>query len=76
MTGPVLKPTKPAGRAAGDYPAAAARGAVAVADDLGCSVVDKQKAAAAAGAAALVVISDGGRDGSPPGLFEPGYYQG
>jgi Zn-dependent M28 family amino/carboxypeptidase len=76
VTGPVLKPTKPAGCAVGDYPAAAARGAVAVADDLGCSVVVKQKAAAAAGAAALVVISDGGRNGSPPGLFEPGYYQG
>ena len=74
VSGPVLRPAAPAGCAAGDYQAGAARGGIAVVDDAGCSVVDKQKAAAAAGAAALVVVSAPGRNGSPPGLFDSGYY--
>jgi Zn-dependent M28 family amino/carboxypeptidase len=75
VTGPVIKPPKPAGCVAGDYGAAPPRGGVAVADDTGCSIVDKQNAAVAVGAAALVVISAGGRNGSPAGLFGPGYYE-
>lgn len=74
LTGPVLKPSAPAGCAASDYPKGVARGGIAVTDDQRCSVVDKQTAAAAAGAAALVVVSPGGRDGSPPKLFGRGYY--
>ena len=74
VSGPVLRPTAPAGCAAGDYQAGAARGGIAVVDDTACSVVDKQNAAAAAGAAALVVVSSPTRNGSPPGLFETGYY--
>ena len=74
VSGPVLRPTAPAGCAAGDYQAGVARGGIAVVDDTGCSVVDKQNAAAAAGAAALVVVSSPTRNGSPPALFETGYY--
>lgn len=74
VTGPVLRPTKPSGCAAADYPKAA-RGGIAVVDDTGCSVVDKQSAAVTGGAAALVVVSAGGRNGSPPRLFETGYYE-
>ncbi|CAN5163729.1 M28 family peptidase [soil metagenome] len=75
VTGPVLKPARSAGCAATDYPAKAPKGAIAVVDDTACSVVDKQKAAMARGVAALVVVSGGSRNGSPAGLFEPGYYQ-
>ncbi|CAN5835905.1 M28 family peptidase [soil metagenome] len=75
INGPVLKPTRSPGCAAADYPAKAPRGGVAVVDDTGCSVVAKQKAATARGAAALVVVSGGGRNGSPPGLFGPHYYE-
>jgi Peptidase family M28/PA domain len=75
ITGPVVKPPKPAGCVAGDYGAAPPRGGVAVTDDTGCSIVDKQNTAIAIGAAALVVVSAGGRNGSPAGLFVPGYYE-
>ncbi len=75
VQGPVLRPTAPSGCAAGYYKTGVPRGGIAVVDDTACSVVDKQRAAAAAGAAALVVVSAGGRNGSPPGLFVPGYYE-
>lgn len=74
LSGPVIKPARGPGCAAADYPGTVARAGVAVVDDTACSVVTKQKAAAAKGAAALVVVSAGGRNGSPAGLFEPGYY--
>jgi Zn-dependent M28 family amino/carboxypeptidase len=48
-----------------------ARGAIAVVDDQGCSVVDKQNAAVAKGAVGVLVVSGGSR----AGLFTPGYYQ-
>jgi Zn-dependent M28 family amino/carboxypeptidase len=75
ISGPVLKPSKTAGCSAGDYGATPLRGGVAVVDDTGCSIVEKQNAAVAKGAAALVVVSAGGRNGSPPGLFVRGYYE-
>lgn len=75
LSGPVLMPSRAAGCAPTDY-AAPVKGGVAVTDDTGCSVIDKQNAALARGAAALVVISEGGRNGSPPGLFPRGYYDG
>lgn len=75
VSGPVVRPRAASGCAAGDYPGAAARGAIVVTDDAGCSVVDKHNAAAAAGAAALIVISQPGAMGGPPGLFTQGYYQ-
>ena len=75
LSGPVVKPNRSPGCAAADYPGTVAKGGVAVVDDTGCSVVTKQKAAIAKGAAALVVVSAGGRNGSPPGLFERGYYE-
>ncbi len=74
VSGPVLRPAAPAGCVAGDYKTGAARGGIAVVDDTACSVVVKQNAAATAGAAALVVVSSATRNGSPPGLFETGYY--
>ena len=51
------------------------KGAIAVVDDTGCSVVDKQNAAVAKGAVGLLVVSAPGTSGSPAGLFTPGYYQ-
>jgi Zn-dependent M28 family amino/carboxypeptidase len=51
------------------------KGAIAVVDDTGCSVVDKQNTAVAKGAVGLLVVSRPGPAGSPPGLFTPGYYQ-
>jgi hypothetical protein len=70
-----LRPSRPAGCAVGDYGAVNVTGTIAVVDDTGCSVVDKQKAAVAKGAVGLLVVSDPGEAGSPKGLFTPGYYQ-
>ena len=75
LTGPVLKPTKSTGCSAADYGVTPPRGGIAVVDDTGCSIVEKQNAAVAKGAAALVVVSSGGQNGSPPGLFVRGYYE-
>ena len=70
-----LRPQKPAGCSAADYGTVAVKGAIAVVDDTGCSVVDKQDAALAKGAVGLLVVSAPGSEGSPAGLFTPGYYQ-
>jgi Zn-dependent M28 family amino/carboxypeptidase len=70
-----LRPTKPAGCAAPDYRGVDVHGAIAVVDDTGCSVVDKEKVAVAAGAVGLLVASDTGSAGAPRGLFTAGYYQ-
>lgn len=75
VEGPVVRPARAPGCSAADYPARVPRGAVVVVDDTGCSVVAKHRAAVDKGAAALVVVSAGGRNGSPPGLFERGYYE-
>lgn len=64
-----LRPRDPAGCKAADY--GNVRGALAIVDDTGCSVVVKQNAAVAKGAVGLLVVSAGGTKG----LFEPGYYQ-
>lgn len=74
LTGAVLRPAKPAGCTPTDYPDAVPGAAIAVVDDTGCSVVDKQHAASARGAAALVVVSQPDRTGPPAGLFPAGYY--
>ena len=77
LTGPVVRPAKPAGCAPADYLGATLpTGAIAVVDDTACSVVDKQNAALARGAAAVMVVSGGGPNGSPRGLFDQGYYNG
>ena len=65
---------RPAARAA-DYGTVSVKGAIAVVDDTGCSVVDKQNTAVAKGAVGLLVVSAPGTSGSPAGLFTPGYYQ-
>ncbi|WP_326548296.1 M28 family peptidase [Mycolicibacterium sp. ND9-15] len=64
-----------AGCRAADYDGTSVRGAIAVVDDTGCSVVTKQNAAVSEGAVGLLVVSTPGSGGSPAGLFTPGYYQ-
>jgi len=71
LTALSLRPSRPAGCTAADYGDASVRGALAVVDDQGCSVVEKQATATAEGAVGLLVVSDSGRQG----LFTPGYYQ-
>ncbi len=68
-----LRPQKPAGCVAADYGTKKVTGAIAVVDDTGCSIVDKQNTAVAGGAVGLLVASG---PGSRKGLFTPGYYQG
>ena len=70
-----LRPQKAPGCTAADYGAVSVKGAIAVVDDTGCSVRDKQNAAIAKGAVGLLVVSQPGTGGSPAGLFAPGYYQ-
>ncbi len=70
-----LRPQKAPGCAAADYGSVSVKGAIAVVDDTGCSVGDKQNAAVGKGAVGLLVVSAPGTSGSPAGLFTPGYYQ-
>jgi hypothetical protein len=70
-----LRPQKAVGCTTADYGAVSVKGAIAVVDDTGCSVGDKQNAAIAKGAVGLLVVSQPGTNGSPAGLFTPGYYQ-
>lgn len=69
-----LRPQTARGCAAADYGTVSVKGAIAVVDDTGCSVVDKQNTAVAKGAVGLLVVSKPGPAGVP-GLFTPGYYQ-
>lgn len=71
LTALTLRPREPAGCTAADYGDVSVRGAIAVVDDQGCSVVEKQAAATAEGAVGVLVVSDSGARG----LFTPGYYQ-
>lgn len=75
LTGPAVHPAKPSGCAVGDYPAPLPAGAIAVVDDAGCSVVDKQNSAVARGAAGMIVLSAPNGQGAPPTLFVPGYFK-
>lgn len=75
LTGPAVRPSQPSGCAAGDYPPALPKGAIAVVDDARCSVVDKQNSAVARGAAALVVLSAPAGQGAPATLFNSGYFK-
>lgn len=70
-----LRPRRAAGCRASDYDGTSVRGAIAVVDDTDCSVVDKQNAAVSEGAVGLLLVSTPGPDGSPSGLFTPGYYE-
>jgi len=67
-----LRPQKPAGCAAADYGTVNVKGAIAIVDATGCSVVEKHDAAVAKGAVGLLVVSDS----AVPGLFPADYYQG
>ncbi len=75
LTGQPIRPVRPSGCAANDYPATAPKGAIAVVDDGQCSVVDKQNSAVARGASALIVLSSPAGRGAPPTLFTPGYFK-
>lgn len=70
-----FRPEKPAGCVAPEYGSVDVRGAIAIVDDMGCSVVDKQNVAIGKGAVGVLVVSDPGSNGSPAGLFTPGYYR-
>jgi Zn-dependent M28 family amino/carboxypeptidase len=70
-----LRPQKSSGCSAADYGPKPMANAIAVVDDKGCSIVDKQNTAVAEGAEGLLVVSNPGTAGSPRGLFTPGYYQ-
>ena len=75
LTARTVRPQKAQGCTAADYGAMSVKGAIAVVNDTGCSVVDKTKRAAAQGAVGVLVVSAPGASGSPAGLFPPGYYQ-
>jgi Zn-dependent M28 family amino/carboxypeptidase len=75
LSAPSLRPQKAPGCIAADYGSVSVKGAIAVVDDTGCSVVDKQNVAVAKGAVALLVVSAPRTGGSPAGLFTPGYYR-
>jgi Zn-dependent M28 family amino/carboxypeptidase len=72
VKGITLRPQKPAGCTTGDYGTVNVKGAIAIVDATGCSVVEKHDAAVAGGAVGLLVVSDD----AVPGLFPAGYYQG
>ncbi len=57
-----LRPQKAPGCTAADYGTVSVRGAIAVVDDTGCSVGDKQNAAVAKGAVGLLVVSEPGTE--------------
>ncbi|MCW2559109.1 MAG: aminopeptidase [Mycobacterium sp.] len=72
VKGITLRPQKPAGCTVADYGTVNVKGAIAIVDATGCSVVAKHDAAVAEGAIGLLVVSDG----AVPGLFPVDYYQG
>jgi hypothetical protein len=76
LRAPTQRPQKPSGCAASDYGTKRVTGAIAVVDDTGCSIVDKQDTAVKEGAVGVLVVSNPGASGSPRGLFTPGYYRG
>jgi len=73
LTARTVRPPRRAGCAATDYGSVTIKGAIAVVDDAGCSVVDKEHTATALGAAGLLIVSTGASDRG--GLFPPGYYE-
>jgi Zn-dependent M28 family amino/carboxypeptidase len=72
-----LRPSRPAGCAAADYGNVSVNKAIAVVDDTGCSIVDKQRVAVAEGAVGMLVVTQASPArpvGAAPTLFSPGYY--
>ncbi|MDG4663365.1 M28 family metallopeptidase [Mycobacterium sp. 236(2023)] len=72
-----LRPRRPAGCTAADYGDMAMDKAIAIVDDTGCSIVDKQRVAVGEGAVGMLVVSQATPSrpvGAPPTLFSPGYY--
>lgn len=77
LKAPTLRPRRPAGCVAADYGSSSMAKAIAVVDDTGCSIVDKQRVAVAEGALGLLVVSRATPAkpvGAPATLFSPGYY--
>lgn len=72
VSAPAVRAAKLPGCAAGDYAGTAVKGAIAVTDDTGCTIVDKQNAAVSSGAVALLVVIG---QTATRGLFTPGYYK-
>lgn len=73
LNAPTLRPGVPAGCAAADYGSLNIKGAIAVVDASGCSVVVKQNTALSKGAVGLLVVNTG--KPVPGGLFTTGYYR-
>lgn len=72
-----LRPRTPAGCTAADYGNMSVDKAIAVVDESGCSIVDKQRVAVAEGAVGMLVVSRASPTrpvGAPPTLFTSGYY--
>lgn len=73
-----VRPWSQAGCAVTDYDGVSVEGAIAVVDDTGCSIVDKQNVALAQGAVGLLVVSrptGWWPAGAQPGLLPVGYYR-
>ncbi len=72
-----LRPRRAAGCAAADYGNVSVAKAIAVVDDTGCSIVDKQRVAVSKGAVGMLVVSQATPArpvATPPTLFSAGYY--
>lgn len=72
-----LRPRRAAGCTAADYGEVSVDKAIAVVDDSGCSVVQKQRVAVGEGAVGVLVVSKATPSrpvGAPPTLFTSGYY--
>lgn len=72
-----LRPPTPAGCTVADYGSVSVAKAIAVVDDSGCSIVDKQRVAVAEGAVGMLVVSRAAPTrpvGAAPTLFTSGYY--
>jgi Zn-dependent M28 family amino/carboxypeptidase len=72
-----FRPRRPAGCTAADYDNVSVADAIAVVDDSGCSIVDKQRVAVGEGAVGVLVVSQATPSrpvGAPPTLFTAGYY--
>lgn len=72
-----LRPSRSAGCTAADYGSVSVSEAIAVVDDTGCSIVDKQRVAVAEGAVGMLVVTQASATrpvGATPTLFSPGYY--
>ena len=71
LSAKTLRPQKPAGCSAADYGTAAVTGAIAVVDDAGCSIVDKQRHRRRRGSCRTARGERTGRQRQPRGAVHP-----